>query len=343
MIPALESDAAARERILASLDESLVVEAAAGTGKTTMLVRRIVAMLRTGRAKVEKIAAVTFTHKAAGELKLRLREELDLERLRPEVQSEPAARAALEDALGHLEEASIGTIHSFCAQILRERPVEARVDPAFEELSEAEQTRIYQRSFRAWLERGLDQPSPGLRRAFARLAWSWNESPPTEQLQYAGLKLLEWRDYQAPWERRPFAREEEIGTLARMLRELAEASARPRRVDDGLYRGLEPVRLLARSIHDAELAGPRDYDTLEACLLKLARDLNRGSLRKGSGEYGGGVSRESLLARREELLRWIGDFRQRADAELAACCAPKCRACSTSTPRANSAWASSTL
>ena len=45
-------------------------------------------------------------------------------------------RSNIEDALEHLEEASIGTIHSFCAQILRERPVEAVVDPAFEELSE---------------------------------------------------------------------------------------------------------------------------------------------------------------------------------------------------------------
>jgi ATP-dependent exoDNAse (exonuclease V) beta subunit len=198
--PHLQSDESARERIRSSLDESLIVEASAGTGKTTELVKRIVAVLGTGKTTIDKIAAVTFTHKAAGELKLRLRAELDKERLKKPV---------LEDALQRLEEASIGTIHSFCAQILRERPVEARVDPAFEELSEQASHRLYQKSFRAWLEKGLALSSPGLRRAFARLAWrdSWDDSPPIEQLQWAGKKLVEWRDYPEPWLREPFSRD----------------------------------------------------------------------------------------------------------------------------------------
>src|SRR5215472_16806881 len=71
------TEAPARQRIRTSLDESLLVEAAAGTGKTTELIGRIVALLRTGRAQVEKLVAVTFTNKAAGELKLRLRQDLD--------------------------------------------------------------------------------------------------------------------------------------------------------------------------------------------------------------------------------------------------------------------------
>src|SRR5438132_5723949 len=168
------SDAEARHRIRESVDESLIVEASAGTGKTAELVRRIVAVLASGRTTIGKIAAVTFTHKAAGELKLRLREELDKAR-----QSDTGARVPLEAALEHLEEASIGTIHSFCAQILRERPVEARVDPAFVELSEPEANRLYQQAFRSWLERRLNEPSPALRRAFARLARrdSWDDSP----------------------------------------------------------------------------------------------------------------------------------------------------------------------
>jgi ATP-dependent helicase/nuclease subunit A len=305
----LQFDESARQRIRTSLDESLIVEASAGTGKTTELVRRIVAVLGKGKTTIDKIAAVTFTHKAAGELKLRLREELDKERL---------AAPALEDALQRLEEASIGTIHSFCAQILRERPVEARVDPAFEELSEQESHRLYQRSFRVWLEKGLGQSSPGLRRAFARLARrdSWDDSPPIEQLQWAGKKLVEWRDYPAPWLRETFSRDEEIKTLVRMVRELADLSARPRRVTDNLYRGLAPVRALDGWIEKAEGAGPRDYDALEGLLLKLGRDLRR-DLKKGSGEYGGGAGREDLVLRRDELLRWIEEFRRRADADLA--------------------------
>src|ERR1700734_3545310 len=134
-------DRAARERIRTSLTESLLVEASAGTGKTTELIARIVAVLATGLTTISHIVAVTFTNKAAGELKLRLRQELDRAR---EVAKNPKERSNIEDALEHLEEASIGTIHSFCAQILRERPVEAQVDPGFEELGEQEAGRLYQ-------------------------------------------------------------------------------------------------------------------------------------------------------------------------------------------------------
>ncbi len=300
------SDAESRRRIRESLDESLLVEASAGTGKTTELVARIVAILKSGRTEIDKIAAVTFTNKAAGELKLRVREQLDKSR----EAANPEERAHLEDALKRLEEAAIGTIHGFCGQILRERPVEACVDPAFQELTEPEANRIYQQAFRTWLERSLNESSPALRRAFARLAWrdSWDDSPAIERLSRAGWKLVEWRDYPAPWQYEPFARDEEITTLLRLVRELAAASSRPRKVNDYLYRGLAPVRALTGWLDRSETAGPKDFDTLESLLLKLGRDLRRDS-RKGTGEYGGGISREELLAQREELLRWLDEFK----------------------------------
>src|SRR6185436_20536317 len=75
--PTPKADALAREIIASALDATVVVEAAAGTGKTTELVARIVRILASGRARVDNIVAVTFTEKAAGELKLRLREALD--------------------------------------------------------------------------------------------------------------------------------------------------------------------------------------------------------------------------------------------------------------------------
>jgi len=62
------ADAEARTAIRDALDDTLVVEAAAGTGKTTELVKRILRVLETGRARMEEIVAVTFTEKAAGEL-----------------------------------------------------------------------------------------------------------------------------------------------------------------------------------------------------------------------------------------------------------------------------------
>ena len=88
--------------------------------------------------------------------------------------------------------------------------MEASVDPAFEELNEQESARLYQRRFARGWKRRLDEDSPGLRRAFARLAWrdSWDDSPRIEQLQWAGRKLVEWRDYPAPWQARcVFARD----------------------------------------------------------------------------------------------------------------------------------------
>src|SRR5436309_9970407 len=106
------ADADARRAIAEALDDTLVVEAAAGTGKTTELVNRILRVLATGRAKMVEVVAVTFTEKAAGELKLRLREEL--ERARASA-AEPAVGLALEEALKTLEEAHVNTIHGFCA------------------------------------------------------------------------------------------------------------------------------------------------------------------------------------------------------------------------------------
>ena len=79
-----------RRIIRENLDDTLVVEAAAGTGKTTELVNRIVRVLAEGRANVREIVAVTFTEKAAGELKLRLRQQ---SRNRAAAGGEPGRRA----------------------------------------------------------------------------------------------------------------------------------------------------------------------------------------------------------------------------------------------------------
>src|SRR5437899_255975 len=161
-------DQIARERIRNSLDETLIVEAAAGTGKTSELVRRIAAVLRTGRTTVDRVAAVTFTRKAAGELRLRLRLELDTARATVSSASEIQN---LEDALKRLEEARIGTIHSFCAEILRQRPVEACIPPGFEELDENQASSMYERAFDMWIQNALEDLSPGLRRVLSRIAF----------------------------------------------------------------------------------------------------------------------------------------------------------------------------
>jgi ATP-dependent exoDNAse (exonuclease V) beta subunit len=67
------ADAESRRRIQEDFGATLFVEAAAGTGKTTALVGRIVGLIRAGAGTLDRIVAVTFTEKAAGEMKLRLR------------------------------------------------------------------------------------------------------------------------------------------------------------------------------------------------------------------------------------------------------------------------------
>ncbi|MEP7274276.1 MAG: UvrD-helicase domain-containing protein [Acidobacteriota bacterium] len=114
------ADQPARDRIRNDLDTTLVVEAAAGTGKTSELVRRILAGICSGRVKLADAVAVTFTEFAAGELKLRLRAEIERERQSPD--ASPEEKQFLNKALPQLEEAHIGTIHSFCGDTLRERP-----------------------------------------------------------------------------------------------------------------------------------------------------------------------------------------------------------------------------
>ena len=95
---------------------------------------------------MKNLVAVTFTEKAAGELKLRLREQLDSARVA--AGRDDAERARLDHALSQLEEAHVGTIHAFCADLLRERPIEAGIDPLFEVLTEPASARLFDGSVR---------------------------------------------------------------------------------------------------------------------------------------------------------------------------------------------------
>ena len=209
-------DEADRRLISEALDETLVVEAAAGTGKTTELVNRILLVLATGRARVDEIVAVTFTEKAAGELKLRLRQRLDEER---RATRDSAAAARLEDAVQNLEEAHVSTIHGFCADLLRERPVEARVDPLFRVLTEGQAERLFDEAFSRWFEERLENPPEGVRRSLRRTSrlsrmGEADEDAPLERLRRAGLELAQWRDFTAAWTREHFDR---AGTIVRLV------------------------------------------------------------------------------------------------------------------------------
>src|SRR5580692_10994984 len=148
--PPPPADQRVRDRIRTDLGTTLIIEAAAGTGKTTALVSRIIAVLTAGLTTLDRIVAVTFTEKAAGELKLRLRSAIERARNSPD--ATPLERQRLDHALEKLEEARIGTIHAFCGDLLRERPVEARVDPMFEVAPDDVAEGLLDAAFDRWFE-----------------------------------------------------------------------------------------------------------------------------------------------------------------------------------------------
>ena len=153
-------DQAARDRIENDLGTTFLVEAGAGSGKTQSLVGRLVAVLRSGRATIDTLAAVTFTRKAAAELRGRF--QVGLEKARLE-EKDPAVRARLDAALQNLERSFIGTIHSFCSRLLRERPVEAGIDPEFRELEEHEDRVLLEKCWDEYLAKARLENEAALR------------------------------------------------------------------------------------------------------------------------------------------------------------------------------------
>ncbi|MBM4134701.1 MAG: hypothetical protein FJ245_13160 [Nitrospira sp.] len=173
-------DEKARERAATATGCNIVVTAGAGTGKTTLLVDRLVALvLREPQpVAIGQIVALTFTNKAASEMKIRLRERLD--RLRtldpsrePDTESDRRvweqllalmARQGLTKvrvdelagaALQELEKSQIGTIHSFAAHLLRLHPIESGVDPAFVEDDGTHFREHFVREWERWLDEQL--------------------------------------------------------------------------------------------------------------------------------------------------------------------------------------------
>jgi ATP-dependent helicase/nuclease subunit A len=214
-------DARERTRILTEYGTTFFVEAAAGTGKTTVLVGRIVGLLRSGEGTLARTVAVTFTEKAAGEMKLRLR--LEIEKAR--VDATPLERDRLDQALEELELARIGTIHAFCGDLLSERPVEAGVDPVFKMLDEEAAEAIANAAFERWLQRILADPPEGPKRILRRRS-AWE--PPHEQLRTAMHTLCNHRDFARAWRRDPFDRNGSIDVLLDELAEIGELGKKAR-------------------------------------------------------------------------------------------------------------------
>ena len=178
----LPADDLERRQATTTFDRNVVVTAGAGTGKTTLLVERCVNLLMRPSDPVEmtELVALTFTNKAANEMKARLRDRLEV--LAGHRTGGPAAKeaeaAALDalrerysittddihgrarKALRHLERAQIGTIHSFAAALLRLYPLETGLNPQFREDDGRLRKRQFDTGWGLWLDEELSGTGP---------------------------------------------------------------------------------------------------------------------------------------------------------------------------------------
>ena len=149
-------DQAARDRIATDLSTTLFVEAGAGSGKTTALVERVVALVTSGLVELRSIAAITFTEKAGAELRDRVRRELQRREMGSDTPVEEAERCRL--ALAQLDGAAIGTLHAFAQRVLSEHPVEAQLPPKVEVLDEVTSAVAFDRRWARVLDHLLEDP-----------------------------------------------------------------------------------------------------------------------------------------------------------------------------------------
>ena len=152
-------DQAERDAIVQGRQRSMLVEASAGTGKTYTLVESLLhaALDADPGMSLSQAAAVTFTEKAAGELKARLSQRL-LEAVKT---GAPARRERARRALDDVERAEVSTIHAFCQTLLKERPIDAGVDPGFTPIDAITSAALAHRVWHDWWRREVNDSPEG--------------------------------------------------------------------------------------------------------------------------------------------------------------------------------------
>ena len=152
MLSTNSADEATRASIRSELDSNIFVAAGAGTGKTTSLVSRILALIESG-VGMDRIVAITFTRAAAAELRLRIREGLAARIL------EGDATDALRNALANVDTAAFKTIDSYVQSLLSEYPLEAGLPPRVEVQSTEDEVQAFTDQWRDWVNRQLKTDS----------------------------------------------------------------------------------------------------------------------------------------------------------------------------------------
>ncbi len=137
-----------RIQAVTDVSHNLMVEAGAGTGKTTLLVQRTVQAIVEGGIDVDRVVLITFMEKAAHEIRVRLAQALET------IEGDGLGRA--RKALRHLGQARITTIHGFCMDILQRHAISAGVPVGFAVLDPIEADRLWDEVFDHWIQTSQD-------------------------------------------------------------------------------------------------------------------------------------------------------------------------------------------
>ncbi len=186
-------DSDERRRAATEFGANLVVEAGAGTGKTTLLVERALHAVVAEGAGIHQLVLVTFMERAAEEIRERLSDRLEAALTR----AETAQRAQIASALAQLDQATISTIHGLAQRILAEFPVEARVPIGFQVLDAFDAERRWAACWRRWVSAGRSEAAAEILRELLALG------EPLETLAEFARAVAAWDTLGAVKEGRP--------------------------------------------------------------------------------------------------------------------------------------------
>ncbi len=309
-----------REAIAA--EGRVFLSAGAGTGKTAVLVERFVRAVCDRGLDVGSLLVITYTRKAAGELRARIRREL--------------RERGRHDLARELDGAWIATIHGFCARLLRTYPFEAGLDPRFRELDGAQASVLAGEAFAEALDEfcaGEEPERLQLLATYGTAALRRMLIGVYETLRSAGRELVLELGERAPLSERVESLRDAARCLAtdadatelqranarRMLEILSGSPGADRLVDLSAHKVRssertasyeEARKVVERSALD-ELA-VRDRDLLQALLESFARAYDAAKRREGVLDF------EDLQLTARDLLRANQGIREREHLRFAA-------------------------
>ncbi len=148
-----------QEAAIHAENDTILVSAAAGSGKTAVLVERVIALLRKG-ASLDRMLIVTFTRAAAAEMR---------ERIEAALSASP--EEALQRQAGRVGRAQISTLHAFCQRYLRDHFSRAGVDPHFSIATEADLAPMWETSLQETLDEAWEHPTPAEKALFGQFEY----------------------------------------------------------------------------------------------------------------------------------------------------------------------------